>query len=52
MEEKKRAFWNHNSIEPCCDLEDYPSIHKRVWGMFVSTFKRTSYGCPLTKVKC
>lgn len=49
---EKRAFWNKNSIEPCCDLDDYPSIHKRVWGMFVSSFKRTAYGIPLTKVKC
>ena len=50
---EKRQGWNKgNTIEPCCDLEDYPSIHKRVWGIFVSTFKRTKVGYPLSVIKC
>lgn len=53
MEEVKRAFWNKgNSLEPCCDLSDYPAIHKRVWGMFVSSFRRTPCGYPMSRLKC
>lgn len=47
-----KAFLNRgNSIEPLCDMEDYLSIHRRTWGLFVSTFRRTQTGIPLSKVK-
>lgn len=47
-----KAFLNRgNSIEPLCDLEDYMSIHRRTWGFFISTFRRTQTGIPMSQVK-
>lgn len=48
-----KAFLNRgNSIEPFCDLEDHLSVHRRTWGIFVSTFRRTPSGIPMSQIKC
>lgn len=52
-ETKKRATWHNGAKyhEPLCDFKDCLKIHKRKWGMYVSSYNTGKNGIPLTEIK-
>ena len=50
---KKQARWHtaKNYKDPLCDLKDHMQLHRRKFGFYVSSFKKTPSGYPLAEIK-
>lgn len=50
---KKRAAWGKREkyTEPLCDLKDRLTVHNRDGRFFISTYKRSEEGIPLSEIK-
>ena len=50
---KKRSAWGKRDkyTEPLCDLKDRMTVHNRDGRFFISTYKRSEEGIPLSEIK-